>query len=66
MINAVHEQLTLNPGVQLKITFVVQQANVYDVFKGKLKPTSTGKTASRARSPSPSSNQESQYYSYFN
>jgi hypothetical protein len=66
MINAVHEQLTLNPGVQLKITFVVQQANVYDVFKSKLKPTSTGTTASRARSPSPSSNQESQYYSYFN
>jgi hypothetical protein len=64
MINAVNELLTLNPGVQLKITFVVQQANVYDVFKDKLKPRSTSTTTSRARSPSPSSTQESQYY-YF-
>jgi hypothetical protein len=65
MIDSVREQLSINPSVQLMITFVVQQANVFDVFKSKLKPTSTTATASRTRSPSPSrlSTQESQYYS---
>jgi hypothetical protein len=42
------------------VTFVIQQAQVFDVFKAKLKPTPT---ASRSRSPSPSrlSTQESQF-----
>jgi len=67
MIDSVREQLSINPSVQLMITFVVQQSNVFDVFKSKLKPTSTTATVSPTRSPSPSrlSTQESQYYSYF-
>jgi hypothetical protein len=63
MIDAVREQLTLNPTVQLTVTFVVQQALAFDSFKAKLKPSST---ASRSRSPSPlrSSNPESSYFVY--
>lgn len=64
MIDSVREQLNMNPTVQLIITFVVQQAQVFDVFKAKLKSTTT----SRTRSPSPSrlSTQESQLLSYIN
>jgi hypothetical protein len=60
MIDAVREQLTINPGIQLVITFVVQQPHVFDAFNAKLKPTSAV-AAGRARSPSPSrlSSQES-------
>ncbi len=59
MIDAVREQFIMNPNVQLMVTFVVQQSNVFDVFKAKLKPDS------RTRSPSPSrlSTQESECYS---
>jgi hypothetical protein len=61
MIDTVREQLTMYPSAQLRVTFVVPQPNVCDVFKAKLKPTST---ASGTRSPSHLSNQESQYLSY--
>ena len=52
MIDAVREQLTMNPGIQLVITFVVQQSHVCDVFNAKLKPTSTA-DASQTRSSLP-------------
>jgi hypothetical protein len=62
MIDAVREQLILNPTVQLTVTFVAQQAHIFDSFKAKLKSSST---ASRTRSPSPlrSHNPESSYLS---
>lgn len=62
MIDTVHEELSINSGVQLAITFVVQQSDVFDVFKAKLK------SASSTRSPSPSRlpTQERSYYSSFN
>ncbi|CAF4215102.1 unnamed protein product [Rotaria sp. Silwood2] len=61
MIDTVREQFIANPTIQLVITFVVQQSNVFDVFNAKLKSTSTATTtASDSRSPSLSylSNQE--------
>jgi hypothetical protein len=60
MISSAREQLTANPTVQLTITFVVQQSQVYDVFYAKIHPISTT-AASRTRPLSPSrlSTQES-------
>ncbi|UJR14782.1 hypothetical protein I4U23_001770 [Adineta vaga] len=56
MIDTTQEQLASNSNVQLTITFVIQQPNVYDIFSEKLKPTSisSATAASRTRPPSPS------------
>ena len=63
MIDAVREQLALNPTGQLAVTFVVQQPHVYESFKAKLKSSpSTATTHTRSPSPLHSNNLESSYF----
>ena len=57
MVNAAREELQANPAVPMKVTFVIQDENVYKAFCNRLQLRSTADVSRTSLSPQPKDEQ---------